>query len=270
MTVSVVIPVYNSASVIAETITRVAQACEAEGWTYEIIAINDASTDTSADVLRACAASHPHMRLIEFPSNRGQHQALLAGLRESRGSFVVCLDDDLQHPPEAIPSLVRKASDGGHDVVFARFDRPQHAAWRRPGSALVRALDRSVFGAPAGLGVSSFRLLRRDVVERVCAYRGRRPYIRGQMLLACTSPADVAVGHQARPRGQSSYTVPRLAAFVGRVLIEWSFVPALMAIGVGAVVMIGGGLLAGAAIIGLGVLHWRHVSAVRSTLRAQR
>jgi hypothetical protein len=156
------------------------------------------------------------------------------------------MDDDLQHPPEAMPAMVRKVEEG-HDAVFARFAAPRHAAWRRPGSAMVRAMDRAVFGAPPGLSVSSYRALRRDVVDRVCAYRGTTPYIRGQVLLACASPANVDVEHHPRASGQSGYSPGALVALVLRVLLEWSPLPAVAALLAGALLLLAGMKAAGAA-----------------------
>ena len=175
--ISVVIPVYNSAAVVGETVDRVVQACEKEGWPYEVIAVDDSSRDGSATVLRERTSVHARLRVIALASNGGQHAALLAGLRAAVGDYVVCMDDDLQHPPDALASLVRKAREG-HDAVYAQFDAPRHAAWRRPGSAAVRWLDRFVFGAPRDLTVTSFRVLRRDgnrvVVERTSAAETQR------------------------------------------------------------------------------------------------
>lgn len=232
--ISAVIPVYNSQPLVGDTVARVVRTCEAQGWTFEVIAVNDASTDGSAAVLRACAARHASVRVIDLARNVGQHAALLEGLRAASGDLIVCLDDDGQHPPEAIPTLVARAMEG-HDTVYARFAHPRHAAWRRPGSAVVRAMDRYVFGAPADLAVSSYRLLSRDVVTRVVSYRGHAPYIRGQMLLASRAPAHVDVEHYARAVGPSSYTSLALVAFVLRVLCEWSRVPAWAAVLAGTV-----------------------------------
>lgn len=236
--ISVVIPVYNSAAVVGETIDRVVQTCEREGWQYEVIAVDDRSTDGSAAVLHERTTIHARLRVIGLPTNGGQHAALLAGLRAAGGDYVACMDDDLQHPPEALASLVGKAREG-HDAVYARFDAPRHASWRRPGSAAVRWLDRFVFGAPRDLTVTSFRVLRRDVVDLVCAYEGPAPYIRGQVLLASGSPATVPVAHAPRPRGPSSYTPLALLAFVARVVLEWSRLPGHLALAMGAILVVG-------------------------------
>lgn len=240
--ISVVVPVFNSASVVGETIDRIVSVCRAEGWAFEVIAVDDGSDDGSLEVLRGRAVRHPGLlRVIAHTHNAGQHAALLTGLRAATGGLVVTMDDDLQHPPEALPALVACAR-AGHDAVYARFPVVRHAAWRRPGSAFVRWMDRAVFDAPRGLTVTSYRLLTRDVVDRVCAYAGTSPYIRGQMLLASRRPANVDVPHEARRDRHSSYSPSALVAFVARVLLEWSHVPAWTALASG-VVLTGGALV---------------------------
>lgn len=258
---SVVIPVYNSAALVGATIDRVVAVCRGQGWSFELVLVDDASPDASLSVLRDRARRYEEVRAIALPVNGGQHAALLAGLRASSGEVVVCMDDDLQHPPEAIPILVA-AVDRGHDAVFARFTQPRHAAWRRPGSLAIRLIDRLVFGAPAGLAISSFRVLRRPVVDRVCAYRGAAPYIRGQILRASEHPGQVDVPHAPRLVGASSYTPAALAAFVARIVIEWSRLPAYAALAAGAAWLgtaaaatsaFGGPSVRG--LVGLAVLH---------------
>lgn len=237
-TVSIVIPVYNSASIAGGTLDRVVATCAATDWAFEVIVVDDASRDDSLRVLEDAAARHPAIQVIAMAANVGQHAALLAGLRASSADIVVCMDDDLQHPPEAIPRLVDQVR-AGHDAVFARFARSRHPGWRQVGSAIMRVIDRRVFGAPAGLAVSSFRAMRRDVVDRVCAYRGSSPYVRGQVLRAARTPANVDVSH-GRRAGASSHTVAALVGTTVRVLFEWSLAPAWCAVAAGAAFLLVG------------------------------
>lgn len=233
--ISIVIPVFESAAIIGTTIDRVMATCEREGWDYEVVAVDDASRDDTLRHLQVLSRRYPRLRVLTTPLNGGQHRALLRGLKASTGAIAVCMDDDLQHRPESIPALVR-AVQTGHDAVFARFDHPQHAPWRRVGSAVVRAIDRVVFGAPRWLHVTSFRAIHRTVVDRVCAYGGSAPYVRGQILLASRSPTNVDVEHL--PRGAaSSYSPVMLVGVVVRVLLEWSVIPAVTAVCAGALVL---------------------------------
>ena len=239
--ISIVLPVYQSARIVGTTLDAVVETCVREGWPHEVLAIDDASRDGSLEVLQAAARRHPAVRVIALPVNVGQQAALPVGLAASSGEVVVCMDDDLQHPPSAIPLLVQ-AVQRGHDAVFARFAHPRHATWRRLGSLVVRGLDRLVFGAPASLQVTSFRALSRTVVDRVCAYRGTSPYVRGQILLASRTPANVDVEHQTRG-GASSYGMWALIGVVVRVLLEWSRIPSVAALGAGALYLTVSGVL---------------------------
>ena len=265
--ISIVLPVYNSAAVVAATLDRIVATCAAQPWAYEVIAVDDASRDASACVLAACASRHASLRVVTLDANVGQHAALLIGLRAAGGDIVVCMDDDLQHPPEAIPQLVLKVREG-HDAVFARFAQQRHARWRRVGSAVMRVVDRRVFGAPRHLAVSSFRAMTRDVVQRVCAYRGASPWIRGQILLASRTPASVDVEHRPRGAGHSSYSAMALAGVVARVLIEWSRVPVWCALALGTALIVSGAVLYGGAtgpLRACGVLLLLHGGALLGT-----
>ena len=215
---SAVIPVFDSATQIGETIARTAAFFEAAGHTYELICVNDGSRDGSWEVLSRIARERPGLVAIDLDRNYGQHTALLCGLEHSRGAFVVTLDDDLQNPPEEIARLIEKAGEG-HDLVFGRFRDKRHPTWRVLGSRLVGKLNQWLFRKPRDLVLSNFRLLRRDVVERLCARSPRRPYITGLALLVASSPANAWVEHR-EPAAPSRYGAIRLARLVGRIVIN--------------------------------------------------
>ena len=167
---SAVIPVFKSATIVGDTIDQTVAFFEAFGCDYEVIAVNDGSPDGSWAVLAQKAAANPRILAIDLLRNYGQHTALLCGLKQSSGDYVITLDDDLQNPPAEIVHLIRAAGEG-HDVVFGRFRQKQHAAYRRLGSRMVGLLNDRIFHKPEDLVLSNFRIIRRDVVDRVCAYR---------------------------------------------------------------------------------------------------
>jgi glycosyltransferase involved in cell wall biosynthesis len=190
----------------------------------EIILVNDGSTDGSWAVLQSCARRHRNVRAIDLLKNYGQHSAILCGLRESSGEYVIIMDDDLQNPPEEIPKLIAKANEG-HDLVFGRFRKKRHALYRRWGSILVGLVNRFIFRKPKGLVLSNFRILHRSVVGRVCAYRSIQPYIPGLSLLYATRPANVLVDHHERPVGSSNYNLVRITRLMMRILFAYSAFP---------------------------------------------
>jgi polyisoprenyl-phosphate glycosyltransferase len=221
---SAVIPVYNSEPIVRTTIECTSAFFQELGEPYEIIAVNDGSTDRSWNVLRACAAEDPHVVAVNLLHNYGQHTALLAGLAISKGDYVITLDDDMQNPPEEIIHLIRTA-DEGHDAVFGRFRQKQHAGYRKIGTRIIGWMNTAVFHKPRDLVLSNFRLLRRDVVDRICRYHTAYPYIPGLVLMFSASPANVAVEHRARTVGKSGYSLPKILALVMRILFNYSAFP---------------------------------------------
>ncbi len=230
---SVVIPVYNSAAIVGETIDRTLGVFVELGESCEVIAVNDGSTDESWQVIRDKALVRPNLIAINLLKNYGQHAAILCGFRHSRGDWVVTLDDDLQNPPEEIVQLI-EAANRGHDVVCGRFRQKRHPAYRKLASKIVGRLDRHVFRKPQGLALTNFRILRRDVVDRIKTYPTPYPYIRGLMLICSTNPTDVWVDHHPRPGGGSSYSLGQLLTFVARIVFSYSTLPvrAVLAVGV--------------------------------------
>ena len=223
-TYSVVIPVYNSQDVVGSTVSRVVEVFESAGLRYQVVLVNDGSRDGSWDVIADLARHSPHVVALDLLRNYGQHHANLAGLRESTGDYVITMDDDLQNPPDQVLLLVDKALEG-HDVVFGRFEQKQARGHRRLGSKVISLINRRVFEQPRGLAVSNFRILRRDVVERICGSRTAHPYITGQALMFSHSPADVLVRHDARASGTSNYGFRRITSLVLTILFSYSVFP---------------------------------------------
>jgi polyisoprenyl-phosphate glycosyltransferase len=243
-TFSLVVPVFNSAGVVERTIDRIVEVFEGAGLSYELILVNDGSKDGSWEIIAEQARSRPHVVALNLLRNYGQHHANLAGFRESTGDYVITLDDDLQNPPDQALILIEEAMKG-HDVVFGRFERKQAAGYRRLGSKLISMVNRRIFAQPPELTVSNFRILRRDVVDRICDSRTAHPYVTGQALMYSRDPADVLVRHDPRPVGQSNYSLTRILTLVMSILFSYSVYPLRAAAFVGFLVAFGSFLLGG-------------------------
>jgi glycosyltransferase involved in cell wall biosynthesis len=234
-TYSVVIPVFNSEQIVATTIDRTVAFFESRGFSYELILVNDGSTDHSWDVLKRAPARYPHVQVVNLLRNYGQHNANLCGLRRATGDYVITMDDDLQNPPEEIIHLIEKAMTGP-DVVFGQFRRKSAPATRNLGSKVIGLINRRIFGQPPDLVVSNFRILRRDVVDRICTSRSAYPYITGQALLYSSSPANVEVEHARREVGKSNYNPLRIAKLVLQILFSYSLFPLRLSAAVGFII----------------------------------
>jgi polyisoprenyl-phosphate glycosyltransferase len=226
---SVVIPVYNSAPIVGETIQQVQRFFERHQLSYEIIAVDDRSHDGSWAVLSRAAQASETVTAIGLGANRGQHTATLCGMAYAKGEFIVTLDDDLQHPPEEIARLIEKAGEG-HDFVCGRFLQSRGRV-RRVASLAVGGLDRVLFHKPRGFVFTSFRLIQRDVVDRLCDYRLPDPYLRGLLVRCALSPANAWVENRPRQVGRSGYNAVAVARFGERILrtyrdLQWRRLPA--------------------------------------------
>lgn len=238
-TYSVVIPVFNSRDIVAATVADVVAFFEGRGETFEVVLVNDGGEDGSWEVIRDLAQADPRVVAVRFLRNYGQHNANLAGFAETRGTWIVTMDDDGQNPASEIAALVETAEAGDHDVVFGRFDRKKSSLSRSIGTRLMGAMNRRIFGKPKDLAVTNFRLLHRDVVERILASGNTYPYITGQALLYSASPANADVRHLPRAGGQSTYSLRKIISLVLRIMFSYSPAPLQLMAGLGAVVAIG-------------------------------
>lgn len=221
---SVVIPVYNSAAIVGETIDRTVAFFADAGHEFELILVNDGSRDASWDIIAAKARRNPHIIAVNLLRNYGQHAANLCGFRASSGDYVVTMDDDLQNPPEEIQRLIDAAAEG-YDLIIGRFQQKQHAWYRRIGTLLIGAINRRIFHNQKDLVLTNFRLIRRDVVDRICNYSTSYPYIPGLALMFSNHRTNVLVEHHARAHGKSNYGLWKILKLVTTILFNYSSYP---------------------------------------------
>ena len=230
--VSVVIPVYNSASHLAQTVRAVEAELRLLGQSREFILVDDGSRDSSWAEISTLVRELPGVRGIRFLRNRGQHSALLAGIRASCGSFVVLMDDDGQNPAAEIAALLDAAA-GGYDLVFGAAEDKQHSGFRNLASMLVDRLANRLFDKPPAVRMSNFKVISRGLADRIGQYASDRPNINAEALLYCRSVISVPVQHHARQSGDSQYTLRGLIGVFSRLLLGYSLLPLRAIVGIG-------------------------------------
>jgi glycosyltransferase involved in cell wall biosynthesis len=231
-TYSIIVPVFNSAGEVGEAVDRIVSEMDGQGLSFELVLVNDGSSDRSWDVISAEARRRPHVVALNMLRNYGQHAANLAGFQEASGDYVITMDDDLQNPPDQIRLLIDEAMTG-RDVVFGAFEIKQAPLHRRLGSSLVAVINRRVFGQPRDLVVSNFRIIRRDVVDRIVASQSVYPYVTGQALLFSNNRSHVSVRHDPMSVEKSRYSLRRIMALVMTILFSYSVFPLRLAAGIG-------------------------------------
>ena len=221
---SVVIPVYNSSKIIDSTVSRIRNFFLSNELSFEIILVNDGSKDNSWGVIAELANKYPELTSINLLKNYGQHCANLCGFNTAKGDFIITMDDDLQNPPEELEKLINKISEG-YDLVIGRFELKKHAFTRRIGSKFVGWLNRKVFGIKSNLILTNFRIIHRDVIDRICQEHFFDPYIPGLILKFSSNQCNILVRHSARADGKSNYTMRKLLKLIGNILFNHSSLP---------------------------------------------
>ena len=212
MNISVVVPVFNGESSLGELVSRLPPVLHALCENYELILVNDGSEDGSWETITRLAADHDWINGIDLMRNYGQHNALLCGIRAAKHEIVVTLDDDLQHPPEEIPKLVRKLAEG-YDIVYGTPEKRQHGLWRDLAALVTRWTLRSALGSKVPHDFSAFRALRTQTRDAFEQYH--TPFVSVDVLLtwASTRWASIKVRHDTRQLGASTYTFHRLVSY---------------------------------------------------------
>jgi undecaprenyl-phosphate 4-deoxy-4-formamido-L-arabinose transferase len=226
--VSVVIPAYNSRDSLPQLCARLEPVLRSIAHRYELILVNDGSSDGSWDVVQTLTARHPWIRGLDLMRNYGQHNALLCGLREARHDVIVTMDDDLQHPPEEIPVLVAKLEEG-FDVVYGTPLSHPHSLGRNIASRLTKYALQGAMGAKTAGQVSAFRVLRKGVCSAFTQYRNTFVSIDVLLTWGTQRFAAVAVRHDPRASGVSHYTFARLARHALNMITGYSTRPLQLA-----------------------------------------
>ena len=229
---SVVIPVFNSEGIVGETVDRTISFFRNEGLELELILVNDGSKDQSWTVIQNKAEENPEVVAINLLRNYGQHVANLCGFQLATGDYIITMDDDLQNPPDEIAKLIKKAHEG-HDLVIGQFKESKHSFVRRIGSRIVGAINRRIFHSDNHLVLTNFRIIHRDVVDRVCRHKTSYPYIPGMVLMFSSNRANVLVEHQDRQTGKSNYNIWRILKLVSEILFNYSSYPLRIVCGMG-------------------------------------
>ena len=222
--VSVVVPVFNSEKTIAKLCAELTTELS-NVESLQIVLVDDGSTDRSAEVCAEMHQRYPYIvEFIGLSGNFGEHNAVLAGLKHAVGDYGVVMDDDLQNPPSEVPKLLRHASLG-FEVVYSKYEKRRHPVYRRVGSAIHNWTARLALESPAGLYLSSFKVLSKEVLKQVVRYDGPKPYLDALVLGVTASIGTVECAHHQRAGGRSGYSMRKLVGLWCRLVFGFSVWP---------------------------------------------
>ncbi|TML04789.1 MAG: glycosyltransferase family 2 protein [Actinobacteria bacterium] len=214
--VSIVVTLYNEADSLDELFRRTLKALEPGPRTFELIFVDDGSTDGTFAVLERLHAADPRVRAVRFKRNFGQHPAMHAGLARARADVVVTMDGDLQNAPEDIPRLV-EAVEAGNDVASGRRRVRQDPLGRALPSRLINGMLRRFTGVAITDFGCAFNAYRRSAVEPMLGSIGKQKFTKALVLSGGASVIEVDVAHAPR-EGPSRYSPLRLTRMALHVL----------------------------------------------------
>ena len=230
---SIVVPAYNEDACIQTLIDRLTETLQPLSLSYEIVIVDDGSTDETWDLIMSCQSVDDRIHGLRLVRNFGHQNALLAGLFYASGHAVVTMDGDLQHPPETLPDMIRCWQEGHKIVNTTRQDTDTAGGLKRASSRNFYRVFSWLANVAMQEGSSDFCLLDREVVERLLQFRGGHDFLRGAV--NWLGYPGVTVTFQAAPRhaGRSKYNFSRMAHFAADAVVSFSTKPLHLGIWLG-------------------------------------
>jgi undecaprenyl-phosphate 4-deoxy-4-formamido-L-arabinose transferase len=221
---SVIVPILNEAPTLEELTERLVATLHRLGKSYEVIFVDDGSSDDSAKLLKSLYIRYPSVKVIRLNRNYGQHIAIFAALERARGEVIVTLDGDLQNPPEEIPRLLEKIQEG-HDVVGGQRSLRQDSLRRKIPSFVINKLASHLVGVRMRDYGSMLRAYRRPVIDQLIRCQDRSTYLPALANTFAASVAEIPVQHQRRAAGSSRYNLFGLLRLAADLVTGFSLLP---------------------------------------------
>jgi dolichol-phosphate mannosyltransferase len=241
----VVSPVYCEQDGIKSFYERLVAVLEPlEGVAFQLLLVEDGSTDGTLDVLRRIAAQDERVRVLALSRNFGHQLAITCGMDAARGDVVIVMDSDLQDPPEMIPKMLEQWRAGSKVVYGVRFSRQGETRLKLATARAFYRLMNRLSDVPMPLDAGDFRLLDRQVVDVLSQLREDNRYIRGLVSWVGFPQSAVVYERDARYAGETKYSLAKMVRLAADGITSFSERPLRLAFSVGAIIMVVASLLA--------------------------
>lgn len=229
LTFSIIAPIYNELKNIPELYPRVRDVMDQTSETWELILVDDGSTDGSTDLIRELANQDERVRPVIFARNFGHQIAVTAGLDYSRGDAVVIIDADLQDPPEAILALIEKWREGYQVVYAVRSEREGETWFKRVTASLFYRMIFRITDVNIPLDTGDFRLMDRSVVDVMNQMREKHRFLRGMSSWVGFKQIGVEYKRKARFAGETKYPFKKMFKLALNAITSFSYFPLQLA-----------------------------------------
>lgn len=225
---SVVIPVFNEAENLEVLYARLTKVMDNLDGPYEIIFVDDGSTDGSFQILSDLHQKDNNVKVILFTRNFGQPPAVIAGLDFAQGEIVITIDADLENPPEEIPKLLDKLDDG-YEVVFGVFQQRKHSVFKRAGSLFAKWVLSKVIPVDT-TNLSACKAMKSYVIDQVMLLNEKSKFLSGLLCWLGYRVGTVELRHSERHSGKTKYSTFKLVALWMDMVVSFTDLPLKIAI----------------------------------------
>ena len=235
MNISIVVPVYNSSSIIENLTKDIVSITKdlSNVDKVQLILVNDCSTDDSWKKISILSEKYKESVIgVNLMRNYGQHNAIMAGLKLANGEYILLMDDDYQHPPKEIPKIFAKIKEG-YDVCYTSYKNNTYSRLKIFGSWINKKISNILIDKPKDIYLSSFKIITKKVLKEIIKYDGPFVYIDGLIFDITKNVTSIDIDHSERKTGSSNYNIFKLISLWLRVLTNFSIVPLRVATFIG-------------------------------------
>jgi len=222
--ISLIIPTYKGSETLSKLIEELILIFK--DYKIEIVIVNDCSPDnTHEDCINLFRKYPDKIIYLKLSKNFGEHNAVIAGLRHSEGDLVIIMDDDYQNAPNEAFKLAEYSLKNDYDVVFTKYRVKKDSFIRNLMSKIANISAQLILKKPNEIYFSSFKSIKRNLVNEITKYKGPYPYIDGLILSVTQNIGSYEVAHAERKQGKSSYSLYKLAKHYGNLITNFSTIP---------------------------------------------
>ena len=232
-TFTIIAPIYNELENIPELYPRLRDVMDQTGQDWELILVDDGSTDGSTQVIHKLAENDARVRPVIFARNFGHQIAVTAGIDYSRGDAVIIIDADLQDPPEVILDLIEKWREGFEVVYAVRKEREGESWFKKTTAAVFYRLIHAITNVDIPLDTGDFRLMDKKVVSVMKNMREKHRFLRGMSAWVGFKQTGVEYKRKPRYAGESKYPISKMVQFALNAITSFSYFPLQVATYIG-------------------------------------
>ena len=222
--ISIIIPVYNSSKNLEILINSLILNLKKNFENYEIILVDDLSTDGSWSIVEKFCADNDYIKGSQLRKNVGQHNAIFSALKYCNGEVIITMDDDGQNSADDIIKLVDELNNG-YDICYANYKNKKHNLFRKFGSQINNIVASALFNKPINLTLTSFRCFKKEIKDEILKYTSPSIYLDGIIFSITKNASKIFVEHKKREFGKSNYTFFKLFSLWIKMATSFSILP---------------------------------------------